>query len=213
MLSPKPKSLLDTMATQTRSNLSIPDSPIISLPGRSKKTKLKPAPKPASVPVLVETISPEGTNASAPASIDALALVGDSDETVPVSLEVAQVDITVDTDDDTKSSADNKDTKFSFASMHDPRPTTSSTTASFDMKSAPNKDHDDNDDDDDVDDDDDDADDAITPGKQASFNCSFLFESSTSNLGLADELNGSYDLSFSSTKLFTNRGILTTSPT
>ena len=130
MLSPKPKSLLDTMATQTRSNLSIPDPPVISLPGRSTKTTSKPA----SVSVPVETISSEGTDASATASIEALALVGDSGETVPASLEVAQVDITEVTNNDTKSSVDNKNTKFSFASLHDSCLTTSSATPEDDKK-------------------------------------------------------------------------------
>ena len=108
MLSPTPKfpksqSLLDTMATQTRSNLSIPDPPVISLPGKSWKTTTKPAP--GSVPV--ETVSSKG-------SIDALALVCDSGEMVPASLEVAQVDITQVTDNNTKSSVDNKNTNFVF---------------------------------------------------------------------------------------------------
>ena len=214
MISPKPQSLIDTMATQTRSNLSIPDPPVTSLPGRSTKTTSKPATKPASVPVLVETVSSEGTAASATASIDALDLVGDSGETVPASLEVAQVDITEVTNADTKNSVNNQNTKFSFASLFDSCPNTSSSAAPFDMKPAPNKDHD-NDDDDDVDDDDDDDndDDVTTSGKQASFNCSFLFQPSTSNPSLADELNGSYDLSFSSTKLYTHHGILTAGPT
>ena len=162
MLSPTPKfskskSLLDTMATQTRSNLSIPDPPVISLPGRSKKTTPKPALTTAPVSVPVETVSSEG-------STDALALVGDSGEKVPASLKVAQIDITKVTDNDPKSSVDNKDTKFSFASSFASRPTTSSSAAPFGMKPAPNNDDDDDDDDVDDDDDGDDVDDDdITP--------------------------------------------------
>ena len=144
-----------------------------------------PVTTPASVPVLVETIAFDGTDAS----IDALALVGNSGETVPASLEVAQVDITGVTNND------------------------DAPDASFDLKPAPNKNHDDADDVDDDDVDDDDDADVTISGKQASFNCSFLFQSSTSNPSLADELNGSYDLSFNSAKLFTNQGILTTNPT
>ena len=131
MLSPTPKfpksqSLLDTMTTQTRSNLSIPDPPVISLPGKSWKRTPKPAPTttPGSVPVTTD--SSEG-------SIDALALDSDSGETVPASLEVAQVDITEVTKPDTKSSAD-KVPKFSFASLPDSRPTTSSATPDSDKK-------------------------------------------------------------------------------
>ena len=131
MLSPTPKfskskSLLNTMATQTRSNLSIPDPPVISLPGKSQKTTPKPAPTTAPGSVPVETVLSEG-------SFDALALVRDSGETVPASLEVAQVDITEVTEPDTKSSAD-KVPKFSFASLPDSRPTSGSTASNDDKK-------------------------------------------------------------------------------
>ena len=55
---PTPKPIFDPMASQTRSQLSIPDDPITALPAKTKKTKKKPAPATAtSDSVLVETIS------------------------------------------------------------------------------------------------------------------------------------------------------------
>ena len=208
MLSPKPKSILDTMASQLRSKLSIPDDPVIALPGKSKKTKPKPDPATASASVsfIVETISTEDTVESAPISNDAITLVGDSGETVPASRKVAQVDITREYAVVTSESVPH--TFNPVANNND-----DTKDAPVDMKLSPfdtNKNYDDDADDDNNHDDDDD--DTIS-GKQASLNCSFLFESSTSSPGLADKLNGSYDLSFRSNKLFTNPGVLTASPT
>ena len=197
MLSSKPKSILDTMASQTRSNLTIPDDPVIPLPCKSKKTK----PKPASVSVIVETISTEGTNASALASNDAITMVGNSGEMFPASLEVAQVDITGDRAAVAFTSAHRTSNPIANADDN------ATDDAPVDMKPSPfdpTKDHDD--------DDDDDGDDPIS-NKQAFLDCSFLFESSLSCPGLADELNGSYDLSFRSDKLFTNPSVLTAGPT
>ena len=75
---PKPKTILDPMASQTRSKLSIPDDPITALPAKSKKTKTKPVPAtaPASVPVIVETISTgDDTIEPAPVSTNVITLV------------------------------------------------------------------------------------------------------------------------------------------
>ena len=87
---PKPKPIIDPMASQTRSQLSIPDDPITALPAKTIKTKKKPAPATATSDlVLVEIIA----SGDAPG------------ETVPAPLGVAQVDITERT---TKDSAGNE---------------------------------------------------------------------------------------------------------
>ena len=207
MLSPKPKSILDTMANQTRSKVTIPADPVIQLPGKSKKTKSKPAIKPASVSVIVETLPTKDTIESTSVSTDAITLV-DSGETVPASLEVAQVDVT--TASPTVPSASAPRTSTPSPDDNDNK------DAPVDMKPSPfdrNKDSDDAAADDDAADDDDPDDDAPISVKQTSLNCSFLFESSITSPGMADELNGSYDLSFRSDELFHHPGVLTPCPT
>ena len=197
------------MATQTRPNLSIPDPPVISLPGKSRKTTPKPAPTttPGSVPVT--TVSSEG-------SIDALALVSDSGEMVPASLEVAQVDITKVTKPNTKSSAD-KVPKFSFASLPDSRPTTSSATPDSDKKpsfddsanatdksnnkSSPKKSSNDDSDCDDKKNNNNknDMSSTATPPSGTDFStlfCMFVFDTDPTCPLLAQRINDSFDLSF-----------------
>ena len=156
MHSPKPKSILDTMASQKRSKLSIPNDPVIPLPGKSKKTKSKPATTSTSVSVIVKTISTEDTIKFAPVSTEAITLVGDSSETVPDSRKVAQVDITRD-----RAAVASASTHCTFNPVANKDNDTKD--APVNMKPSPfdpNKDHDDADAADvDVDDDDDDDDD------------------------------------------------------
>ena len=55
---PKPKPIIDPMASHTRSKVSIPDAPVTALPSKTIKTKKKPASATATSDlVLVETIS------------------------------------------------------------------------------------------------------------------------------------------------------------
>ena len=119
---PKSTSLIDTVADSTRSNLSIPDPPVTSLTGKPRQTTPKTAP--GSVPV--KTVSSVD-------STDSLALVRNSDGTVPASLEVAQVDITEVPEPDTKSSVGTVP-KSSFASLTVSRPTWGSTASTDDKK-------------------------------------------------------------------------------
>ena len=189
---PQPKTVFDPMASQTRYKLSIPDEPITALPSKTITTKMKP----------VETLS----------TVDA------PSETVPALLGVSE-DITgsatkmsADTEDDNKDDSARKKPASMFTSRDDNKnaPDDNDPADDTDKKNNENKNasgpykDDDNDaaaaaaDDDDVD---------PISNKQASLECSFLFESSTSNPGLADELNGSYDLLFRSYKLFHQPGV------
>ena len=206
----KPKPIIDPMASQTCSQLFIPDDPITALPPKSKKTKKKPAPATVtSDSVPVETLSTGDTPG----------------ETVPAPWEMS-VDITGGAskdsaviEDDNKEDSPHKKPALLFTSR--------TLKGSVDNANDNKNDPDDNDSaDNDMenngkkndfvpnkDDNEDDVDDDPISNKQASLDYSFLFKSSTSCSGLADGLNESYDLSFRSDELFTNRGVLTNKPT
>ena len=106
---PKLKPILDQMASQIRSQLSLPDDPITALPAKTTKPTKKPSKKPDpvtaialaidSVPrpssVLVETV-PAGdeTKSSASVSTGTTTLFENPGAMVPAPRGVAQVDIT-----------------------------------------------------------------------------------------------------------------------
>ena len=188
MLSPKPKSILDTMASQKRSNLSIPDDPVIPLPGKSKKNKPKPDPatKPAYVSVLVETI-PTGDNtkpsASASASNDTITLFNVPDETVPAPRGVAQVDITGGTTTNSTDS-DNDDKNDNKNDPDDWQPSNYDSTNDNDKKNDKKKN---------------DKSSPTTPPSSTDLSthfCMFVFDTDHTCPLLAQRLNDGYDLLF-----------------
>ena len=182
--------------TNTRSNLVIPNLPVIPLPGRiAKKTS-------ASLPTVIEESPPSdttvaATKASAASNAKASATTPDDDDKIPAT----ENGDGKDTDDDDDATDDDDDP----ADVNDDKPPKSAPASTKNIN------------DDDFDDDD-------TPQKPAptatkndgddddAIDCSFIFESNTTCPELADELNGSYDLTFHSDKLY-HHGVLTTSPT
>ena len=200
------------MASQTSSNLSIPNDSVIPFPGRSKTATTKPVlpnvtdlvivsdTRSSSNSVIVETVS-TGNDAkpSASTSIGTTPLTASPSETVPASREVS-VDITSASATGTsKSSDDNKHNKqfstFSFASKRDSHTTTTSdgddkkpsnddSTKNNDKKKNNKKN---------------DMSSTTTPPSSTDFStlfCMFVFDTDPTHPLLAQCLNGGFDLLF-----------------
>jgi len=183
----------------TRSALVIPDLPVTALPGRLPKKSSASLPtvteeSPSFVTTVAATPASATSNVkvSATDNVKVSAAGSDNDDEHNVNAKIPATGLGngKDNDDD-----DDDDVADDTTPKSVPDPTKSDDTVG-----------DDDDDDTTKDGGDEDGDDVAT------FDCSFIFESNNTCPELADELNGSYDLTFRSDQLF-HHNALTTTPT